>query len=57
METDFQDAKEKELIDEQPKGHQTRSRSKRDALIINLPGEDSSDEKKNVKMFPYYSLT
>jgi len=37
LEIDLHDAKEKELIDEQPKVHQTRSQSKRDALIQNPP--------------------
>ena len=37
MEIDYQDAKEKELIDEQPKVHQTRSQTKKDALIRNPP--------------------
>ena len=37
MEIDYQDAKEKELIDEEPKVHQTRSQTKKDELIRNPP--------------------
>jgi hypothetical protein len=37
MEIDYQDAKVKELIDEEPKVHQTRSQTKKDALILNPP--------------------
>ena len=37
MEIDYQDAQEKVLIDEKAKVHQTRSQTKRDALIQNPP--------------------